>query len=122
MTARPCDTRDRSPQRRSGCVSFGLLNVGGVIVTTAQDPLAAVEDLLSQATWLPAVDARGRLRRAAGFTQAEVADALGVGRVQVARWETGFAEPSGVRRRAYSRLLRGLAQQHPDLVVSTAAP
>nr|AAS45815.1 SLV.32 [Streptomyces lavendulae] len=64
--------------------------------------------------WLPAPEMRGRLRRAAGFTQAQVAQALGVGRVQVARWETGYADPSGVRRTAYSRLLRELMRQHPE--------
>ncbi|WP_374325389.1 helix-turn-helix domain-containing protein [Streptomyces sp. AP-93] len=89
---------------------------------TAQDPLAAVDELLSQATWLPASNARGALRRAAGLTQAQVAAALGVGRVQVARWETDRAEPSGVRRRTYSQLLQGLAQQHPDVMTSTASP
>ncbi|MET9603133.1 helix-turn-helix transcriptional regulator [Streptomyces sp. NPDC006459] len=94
----------------------------GCEVTTAQDPLNAVDVLLSQATWLPATGARGQLRRAAGLTQAQVADALGVGRVQVARWETGFAEPRGVRRTAYSKFLHGLARQHPDAITSTAAP
>ncbi|MGW6865879.1 helix-turn-helix domain-containing protein [Streptomyces sp. NPDC054901] len=94
----------------------------GVNVTTARDPLSAVDELLSQTTWLPVTDARGRLRRAAGLTQAQVAAAIGVGRVQVARWETGFAEPSGVRRRAYSHLLQGLARQHPDAITSTAVP
>ncbi|WP_324289638.1 helix-turn-helix transcriptional regulator [Streptomyces sp. H27-G5] len=82
-------------------------------MTTAHDPLDVV---LSQATWLPATDVRGHLRRAAGLTQAQVATAVGVGRVQVARWEAGYAEPKGDRRRAYGRLLRALAQQHPDAV------
>ncbi|MFE0916049.1 MULTISPECIES: helix-turn-helix domain-containing protein [unclassified Streptomyces] len=91
-------------------------------MTTAHDPLNAVDVLLSQATWLPTTGARGQLRRAAGLTQAQVAHAIGVGRVQVARWETGFAEPRGVRRAAYSRFLRGLAQQHPEAVTSTATP
>lgn len=76
--------------------------------------MATVDELLSQATWLPSVPTRGTLRRAAGLTQLQVADALGVGRVQVARWETGFAEPSGVRRRTYSILLQRLAQEHPE--------
>ncbi|MER5871948.1 helix-turn-helix transcriptional regulator [Streptomyces sp. NPDC002044] len=72
--------------------------------------------------WLPAASVRGGLRRAAGLTQAQVAAALGVGRVQVARWETGFNEPRGDRRRAYSSLLSSLARQHPDTVTSTAVP
>ncbi|MCY0954146.1 helix-turn-helix domain-containing protein [Streptomyces sp. H27-S2] len=78
--------------------------------------------LLSQAAWLPTTNVRGGLRRAAGLTQAQVAAALGVGRVQVARWETGFNEPRGDRRRAYSKFLQSLAQQHPEAVTSTAAP
>ncbi|WP_285543705.1 helix-turn-helix transcriptional regulator [Streptomyces lavendulae] len=69
--------------------------------------------------WLPATKVRGELRRAAGLTQAQVAAAIGVGRVQVARWETGFAEPRGVRRRAYSHLLLGLARQHPKVSTAT---
>ncbi|MFI5867267.1 helix-turn-helix domain-containing protein [Streptomyces sp. NPDC051546] len=67
-------------------------------------------------------NARGALRRAAGLTQAQVAAALGVGRVQVARWETGFNEPSGVRRRTYSQLLQRLARQHPDVMTLAAEP
>ncbi|WSR29437.1 hypothetical protein OG573_43175 (plasmid) [Streptomyces sp. NBC_01205] len=43
---------------------------------------------------------------------------MGVGRVQVARWETGFADPSGMRRQAYSRLLRELMRQHPEATPS----
>ncbi|MGI5451414.1 helix-turn-helix domain-containing protein [Streptomyces sp. CA-243310] len=75
--------------------------------------------LLSKAAWLPATSVRGALRRAAGLTQADVATTLGVGRVQVARWETGTNEPRGDRRRAYSGLLRILAEQHPDAVAPT---
>lgn len=78
------------------------------------DPQRAVDVLLSQAVWLPAPDVRGRLRRAAGFTQEQVGQAVGVGRVQVARWESGFADPRGARRTAYSRLLHELMRQHPE--------
>ncbi|GAA3261167.1 helix-turn-helix transcriptional regulator [Streptomyces lavendulae] len=73
-----------------------------------QARLSAVEDLLHEAVWLPAVNDRGELRRAAGLTQQQVASAVGVGRVQVARWETGAAEPRGIRRKAYSHLLKSL--------------
>lgn len=85
---------------------------------TTHDPQGAVDALLSQAAWLPDPEVRGQLRRAAGFTQAQVAEAMGVGRVQVARWETGFADPSGMRRQAYSRLLRELMRQHPEATPS----
>ncbi|MEU6299780.1 helix-turn-helix transcriptional regulator [Streptomyces erythrochromogenes] len=76
-----------------------------------QARLSAVEDLLQEAVWLPAVNDRGELRRAAGLTQQQVASAVGVGRVQVARWETGVAEPRGIRRQAYSHLLRSLVHR-----------
>ncbi|MCX4721986.1 helix-turn-helix domain-containing protein [Streptomyces virginiae] len=76
-----------------------------------QARLEAVEDLLQEAVWLPAVEDRGPLRRAAGLTQQQVALAVGVGRVQVARWETGTAEPRGIRRKAYSHLLKSLTRR-----------
>ncbi|WP_331726289.1 helix-turn-helix domain-containing protein [Streptomyces sp. NBC_01276] len=76
-----------------------------------QARLSVVEDLLHEAVWLPAVEERGALRRAAGLTQQQVATAVGVGRVQVARWETGVAEPRGVRRKAYSHLLKSLVHR-----------
>ncbi|MFZ3475787.1 helix-turn-helix transcriptional regulator [Streptomyces sp. 4.24] len=65
---------------------------------------------------------RGELRRAAGLTQDQVAQALGVGRVQVARWETGVNEPRGVRRLGYSRFLQGLAEQHSEAATVTTTP
>ncbi|MEV7560909.1 helix-turn-helix transcriptional regulator [Streptomyces sp. NPDC089795] len=80
-----------------------------------QARVAAVEDPLQDAAWLPAVPDRGALRRAAGLTQRQVAAAVGVGRVQVARWETGVAEPRGVRRKAYSHLLGGLVHRPADM-------
>ena len=39
-------------------------------------------------------DGTARCRRCLGLTQAEFADAVGVGRVTVARWETGVIRPT----------------------------
>lgn len=39
-------------------------------------------------------DGAARCRRCLGLTQAEFADAVGVGRVTVARWETGVIRPT----------------------------
>ena len=39
-------------------------------------------------------DGAARCRRCVGLTQAEFADAVGVGRVTVARWETGVIRPT----------------------------
>ncbi|MEV7417729.1 helix-turn-helix transcriptional regulator [Streptomyces sp. NPDC089919] len=78
--------------------------------------------LHAQTPLLPPV-LRGPLRRAAGLSQRQVAQAVGVRPLQIIRWEAGEAEPrAGVRRVAYSRLLQALAQQHPDIVASTAVP
>ncbi|MFD4737755.1 helix-turn-helix transcriptional regulator [Streptomyces virginiae] len=95
-----------------------------VTVTTAHDPVSAVDALLSagQTPLLPPAY-RGPLRRAAGLTQRQVAQAVGVKPLQIIRWEAGEAEPRlGERRAAYSRLLQGLAQQHPDVITSTTVP
>ncbi|WP_327687334.1 helix-turn-helix transcriptional regulator [Streptomyces sp. NBC_00467] len=73
-----------------------------------------------QSVRLPAPAARARLRQAASLTQAEVAEAIGVHRIQVVRWESGQAEPRNPHRRAYGRLLAGLAAQYPEVLASTA--
>ncbi|MFD9619688.1 helix-turn-helix transcriptional regulator [Streptomyces virginiae] len=97
---------------RSNVANVYLFRATGqeVDLMSHQDRLTAVENLVQEAVWLPAVGDRGALRRAAGLTQQQVALAVGVGRVQVARWETGTAEPRGVRRKAYGHLLRSLTQ------------
>ncbi|MFB7467107.1 helix-turn-helix domain-containing protein [Streptomyces sp. NPDC056224] len=85
--------------------------------------MSAVDVLLSEQKPLLPPALRAPLRRAAGLTQRQVANAIGVRPLQVLRWEAGEAEPrNGERRAAYSRLLHGLAQQHPAVVASTSAP
>lgn len=74
----------------------------------------AVDALLACPTDLPSPAVRARLRQAAGLTQSDVAEVLGVHRIQVLRWEAGMAEPRRPNRLAYARLLRGLAAKYPD--------
>jgi DNA-binding transcriptional regulator YiaG len=84
-------------------------------VTTVHDPVAAVDSLLREHTHLLPVAVRGPLRRAAGLTQQQVADMIGVQPLAVKRWEAGSVEPRvGERRAAYSRLLKGLAIRYPE--------
>jgi DNA-binding transcriptional regulator YiaG len=76
----------------------------------------AVQSLLSRAASLPPQKTWGLLRRAGGLTQSEVATAIGVHRVQVARWESGKAAPRPPHRQDYALLLQGLVKQHPEAV------
>ncbi|NUK11166.1 helix-turn-helix transcriptional regulator [Streptomyces lunaelactis] len=80
----------------------------------------AVDELLRRPADLPAPDVRARLRRAHRLTQEEVAQVIGVHRIQVVRWESGKSEPRNPRRRAYAHLLAGLAAQHPEVLASPA--
>ncbi|MGZ9935879.1 helix-turn-helix domain-containing protein (plasmid) [Streptomyces sp. NC-S4] len=92
-------------------------------MTTAHDPVSAVNALLDEHAPLLPPALRAPLRRAAGLSQRQVASAIGVRPLQILRWEAGSVEPrNGEKRLAYSRLLHGLAQQHPDVVASTATP
>ncbi|MET7300426.1 helix-turn-helix domain-containing protein [Embleya sp. NPDC005575] len=76
----------------------------------------AVDALLAQAqSDLPPPAERTRLRKAGGFTQQQVADALGVTRVTIVGWEAGRTEPRPPQRPAYARLLEGLAERYPTL-------
>jgi DNA-binding transcriptional regulator YiaG len=83
---------------------------------TAQEELfAAVDALLEQTRGeLPPPAERGRLRRAAGLSQQQVASALQLRRREtVAEWESGRSEPRAPQRAAYVRLLTGLAARYP---------
>ncbi|WP_431983164.1 helix-turn-helix transcriptional regulator [Streptomyces qinglanensis] len=57
---------------------------------------------------------RAKLRRAAGLTQQEVAEAVGVKRLAVARWELGQTHPRRPHRAVYMHLLNRLAQRFPE--------
>jgi DNA-binding transcriptional regulator YiaG len=52
-----------------------------------------------------------RIRRAAGVSQVELADAIGVHGVSVSRWERGVRCPRGVAAIRYARLLRELSER-----------
>lgn len=64
---------------------------------------------LAQSRQLPPPPTRRALRIASGLTTQEVANALGVTRSAVHRWETGKRNPSGELRIRYADLLRDLA-------------
>ncbi|UDM05547.1 helix-turn-helix transcriptional regulator [Streptomyces longhuiensis] len=76
------------------------------------DPMQRVDALLDD--MLPSPHIRQQLRRAAGLTQQEVADAVGVKRLAVARWELGQTHPRRPHRAVYLHLLRRLAERYPD--------
>ncbi len=72
----------------------------------------AIEHLLEDARRrrsLPPPAVRRMLRERAGLAQREIADALGVGRTAVTRYETGARDPRGPLRLAYVDLLEQLA-------------
>ncbi|MFD0033021.1 helix-turn-helix domain-containing protein [Streptomyces sp. NPDC127172] len=76
------------------------------------DPIQRVDALLDD--MLPPPHVRQQLRRAAGLTQLEVAEAVGVKRLAVARWELGETHPRRPHRGVYLHLLRRLAARHPE--------
>lgn len=80
-------------------------------VMSDADPLQRVDALLDDV--LPPPHVRQQLRLAAGLTQQEVADAVGVKRLAVARWEAGEAHPRRPRRATYAHLLKRLAERFP---------
>ncbi|MEU3733958.1 helix-turn-helix domain-containing protein [Streptomyces sp. NPDC033538] len=65
----------------------------------------------SPATPLPPPKARRRLREAAGLTQAQLAERVGVTRGTVRAWESGRTTPRGRKREAYAKLLSALAPE-----------
>ncbi|GAA4658729.1 hypothetical protein GCM10023347_07550 [Streptomyces chumphonensis] len=76
------------------------------------DPMQRVNALLDDV--LPAPHVRQQLRLAAGLTQKEVADAVGVKRLAVARWELGQTHPRRPHRVIYMHLLKRLAERFPQ--------
>ncbi|MEU0213948.1 helix-turn-helix transcriptional regulator [Streptomyces sp. NPDC006265] len=76
------------------------------------DPLHRVNALLDDV--LPPPHVRQQLRLAAGLTQQEVADAVGVKRLAVARWELGQTHPRRPHRAVYMHLLKRLAERFPE--------
>jgi transcriptional regulator with XRE-family HTH domain len=60
------------------------------------------------AVLLPPATARRVLRESAGLTQQDLADALGVRRATIARYELSQREPHGDLRRRYAAALKFL--------------
>ncbi|MFE5899890.1 helix-turn-helix transcriptional regulator [Streptomyces sp. NPDC056488] len=63
---------------------------------------------------LPPPRVRAQLRVAANLTQQDIADAVGVQRLAVVRWELGKSTPRRPQRDAYIHLLKGLAERFPE--------
>lgn len=82
------------------------------------DPMRRV-DAFMDADTLPPPHVRQQLRLAGGLTQADVAEAIGVQRVAVARWEAGLTQPHRNNRLKYAKLLRQLAEEHPAAMHET---
>jgi transcriptional regulator with XRE-family HTH domain len=59
---------------------------------------------------LPPIEMRRALRRGAGLTLADVADAVGVTRQAVSWWERGQRTPRGENLDAYGEVLRALSR------------
>lgn len=60
---------------------------------------------------LPPPELAGAIRRAAGITQAEVADMLGVHVLTVWRWEHGHRRPRGEMARRYRAALDAMQSE-----------
>ncbi|MEU2181046.1 helix-turn-helix transcriptional regulator [Streptomyces thermolilacinus] len=100
------------PEQRSNDVSFREVLDGMEAVMS--DPLRRI-DALVDADTLPPPHIRQQLRIAANLTQAEVAEAIGVQRLAVVRWEAGQTQPHRGNRLKYAELLRRLAEEHPSV-------
>ncbi|MET8751343.1 helix-turn-helix domain-containing protein [Streptomyces sp. NPDC004667] len=98
--------------QRSPGVSFREASNG--MEAAVSDPLRR-DDALVDADTLPPPRIRQQLRIAANLTQAEVAEALGVQRLAIVRWEAGQTQPHRSNRLKYAEFLRGLAKEHPEV-------
>ena len=64
---------------------------------------------------LPGPAARRLLRARAGLTQEEIAEALGVTRAAISRWETGNRNPRGPMLESYLVVLERLAVEETQI-------
>ncbi|MFF5788573.1 helix-turn-helix domain-containing protein [Streptomyces sp. NPDC012693] len=102
---------------RSSHVSFDETSILEGLIMEGSDSFQRVDALLErldEAPILPPPRVRAQLRLAAGLTQQNIADALGVKRMAVTRWELGQTSPRRPHRDAYIRLLNGLAERFPE--------
>lgn len=72
--------------------------------------MSALAEQVKQARRLPPPAIARGIRDAAGVSQQQVADELGVNRVSVARWELGVRVPRGELRLRYVELLDELRE------------
>ncbi|MEU3907264.1 helix-turn-helix transcriptional regulator [Streptomyces goshikiensis] len=80
------------------------------------DRLKQVDDLLDGLDdVLPPPHVRAQLRLAANLTQQDVADAVGVKRLAVVRWELGKSHPRRPQRDVYIHLLKRLTERFPEV-------
>ncbi|MEU0915014.1 helix-turn-helix transcriptional regulator [Streptomyces althioticus] len=110
---RPIGVSQHVSQDRSRGVSFTDSVIMRGWGMSDADPMQRVNALLDDV--LPSPRVRQKLRLAAGLTQQEVADAVGVKRLAVARWELGQTHPRRPHRAVYIHLLKGLAERFPDV-------
>ncbi|MCX4429419.1 telomere-associated protein Tap [Streptomyces mirabilis] len=89
---------------------------------TEDELFAAVDALLEGEPEMPPPAERGRLREAAGVTQARLAQVLHTSTQTVKNWEVGRSEPRPPRRQAYLRLLEGWAEKYPAEPEASAMP
>jgi len=61
---------------------------------------------------LPPPEERRRIRRTAGYSQAETAQQLGVNPRTIHRWEKNISQPTPKHQRTYAELLSKWAQQN----------
>ncbi|MCY0955046.1 helix-turn-helix domain-containing protein [Streptomyces sp. H27-S2] len=112
----PLERTATAPPSQSPCgVSFRDLSIMRGCAMPDPDRLRQVDALLDGLDdVLPPPHVRAQLRLAAGLTQKDVADVVGVKRVAVARWESGEARPRRPHREVYLHLLNGLAERFPE--------
>ncbi|MGW2545821.1 helix-turn-helix transcriptional regulator, partial [Kitasatospora sp. NPDC001574] len=81
----------------------------------SDDLFAAIDALLERpkpADDLPVPAERERLRKAAEYTQEDLAKALKTRRETIVRWEAGSTDPRPPKREVYIRFLATLALRH----------
>jgi DNA-binding transcriptional regulator YiaG len=71
-------------------------------------PMRGLVQQVRAARRLPTPTVARAIRAAVGVTQQQLAEELGVGRVTVARWESGTRTPRGELRSRYVELLEEL--------------
>jgi transcriptional regulator with XRE-family HTH domain len=77
----------------------------------SKDQVLAVVEEVRVAKSLPTPKMARAIREAAGLSQGRIADALGVSRVTIYRWEGGFRKPRRKSRAAYAALLLALSAE-----------